>query len=63
MHTKFWSGNPEEREHLEGQGVDGRMLKKDLREKRWEGVGFIHLSQDINHLQALVNTVMNFWVL
>jgi hypothetical protein len=31
----------------------------DLREVEWEGVDWIHLAQDRNKWQALVNTVMN----
>jgi hypothetical protein len=28
----------------------------------WEGVNWIHLAQDRDQWQALVNTVMNLWV-
>jgi hypothetical protein len=31
----------------------------DLRETVWEGVDWMHLAQDKDPLQALVNTVMN----
>jgi len=34
----------------------------DLWEIGWEGVDWLHLSQDRDQWQALVNTVMNFWV-
>jgi hypothetical protein len=30
----------------------------DLREVGWEGVDWVHLSQDRDQFQALVNTVM-----
>jgi hypothetical protein len=35
----------------------------DLREIRWEGVDWIHLAQDRDQWQGLVNTVMNLWFL
>jgi hypothetical protein len=34
----------------------------DLREIGWEGVGWIHLAQDRDQWQSLVNTIMNFRV-
>jgi hypothetical protein len=34
-------------------------IRMDLREIGWEGVDWIHLAQDRNQCQALVNTVMN----
>jgi hypothetical protein len=33
-----------------------------LREVGWEGVDWIHLSQDRDQWGAVVNTVMNIWV-
>jgi hypothetical protein len=33
-----------------------------LRETEWEGVDWINLAQDRNQWQALVDTVINFWV-
>jgi hypothetical protein len=38
-------------------------IRMDLREIGWEGVDIIHLNQDRDQWQALVKTVMNFWVL
>jgi hypothetical protein len=40
-------------------------IKMDLREIGWAGGGveWIHLAQDMDHLQALVNVVINLWVL
>jgi hypothetical protein len=38
-------------------------IKMDLREIGWGGVAWIHLAQDRNCWQALVNAVMNPWVL
>jgi hypothetical protein len=38
--------------------------KMDLRETGWGGrVEWIHLAQDRDRWRALVNAVMNFWVL
>jgi hypothetical protein len=34
----------------------------DLKEIGWEGVYQIHLAQDRDQCQALVNAVMNLWV-
>jgi hypothetical protein len=36
--------------------------KMDLRETGLEGVDWIHLVQDLDRWQALVNTVMKLWV-
>jgi hypothetical protein len=38
-------------------------IKLDPGEMGWEGVGWIHLAQDRNWWQALVNTVMYLQVL
>jgi len=34
----------------------------DLREIGWEGVNWMHLVQDRDHWQALVNTVVNLQI-
>jgi hypothetical protein len=38
-------------------------IKIDLREVGWEGVEWIHLTQDRDQWQALVTTVMNLQIL
>jgi hypothetical protein len=38
-------------------------IKMDLREIGWGGVECIHLAQDRDHWQALMNVVMNLQVL
>jgi hypothetical protein len=38
-------------------------IKMDLSEIGLDGTDWIHLSQDRNKWRALVNTVMNFWIL
>jgi hypothetical protein len=44
MRTKCCSENVKGRDHLEHLGVDGKIiLKKDLKERGWEGVNWVHL--------------------
>jgi hypothetical protein len=38
-------------------------IRMDIRDIGWESVEWIQLAQDTDHLQALVNTVMNLRVL
>jgi hypothetical protein len=38
-------------------------IRMDLTETGWRGVELIQLAQDRGRWQALVNTVMNLWVL
>jgi hypothetical protein len=57
-------GKPEgklPRERPRHRWEDG--LKMDLGEIGWGGVEWIHLAQDRDSWQALVNAVMNLWVL
>jgi hypothetical protein len=45
-------------------GIDCKtILKRILKETRWEGVSQIHLYQDKDCWWAVVNMVMNLWVL
>jgi hypothetical protein len=37
-------------------------IRLDLREINWKDVDWIHLGQDRDQWQALVNMVMNLWV-
>jgi hypothetical protein len=54
---------PEERGHLEDQGVDGRIILRWIFRK-WDGsMDCIYLAQDKHKWQALVNEVMNVGVL
>jgi len=46
---------------LGGLGVDGN-IKMDLQEVRWEGMGWIDLTEDTERWGALVNMVMNLLV-
>jgi hypothetical protein len=55
--------SPKEKVHLEDQGVDGRMGSKWTLERLVGGVEWIHLTQDRDRWQAVVNAVMNLRVL
>ena len=61
--TRFWWGNLRERDHWGDQSVDGRIILRWIFRK-WEGVVFdwMELAKDRDRCQALVSTVMNFWV-
>jgi hypothetical protein len=37
-------------------------ISMDLGETGWEGVEWMHLAQDRDQWQAVVNTVMNLWI-
>jgi hypothetical protein len=57
-------GKPEGKNHLEDQGVDGRMGSKwTLGRLVGECVEWIHLAQDRDRWRAVVNAVMNLRVL
>jgi hypothetical protein len=57
-------GKPGKRNHLKDKGVDGRMGSKwTLGKLARGGVERIHLAQDRDRWQALVNAVMNLLVL
>jgi hypothetical protein len=59
----FWLENLKGKDHLEDQGIDGRIIfEQVLRETGWKSVDLMHLVQDRDWWQALVNTVMNLWV-
>jgi hypothetical protein len=62
--TGFWWESPMERDHLNDQGVDGRVESK-LTLGRWlkGGVEWIQLAQDRDRWRAVVNAVMNLRVL
>jgi hypothetical protein len=56
-------GKPKERDHLEDQGVDGRMGSEWILGRLGGGVDWIKLAQDRDRWPDLVNTVMNLRVL
>jgi hypothetical protein len=61
--TGFWWESPMEKDHLEDQGVDGRMGSKWTLGRLVGGVEWIQLAQDRDHWWAVVNAVMNLRVL
>jgi hypothetical protein len=62
MHIIFLSENLKGRDHSEDIGSDGKiMLKWILGEIGWEGVDWMHLAQDRDQWQGLVNTEMDLW--
>jgi hypothetical protein len=62
VHIGFWWGDPREGDHLGDPGVDGRIIKMDIREVGWEDMNWIDLAQDRDRWRALVNVVMNLRV-
>jgi hypothetical protein len=58
VHTGHWWGNLKKRDHLEDQGLDGRIISKRIIMKWDEGGGDvdrIKLAQDRDRWWALVN--------
>jgi hypothetical protein len=64
-YTRFWWESPKERDHLEDQGVGGKMGSEwILGRLAWGGcVDWILLAQDRDRWRAVVSAVMNFRVL
>jgi hypothetical protein len=53
---KLLIGKPERTGHLEDRGVDGIILKRNLKNR---GCGLEHMTQNRDQWRALVNTVMS----
>jgi hypothetical protein len=56
---KCWVENPEKKPPGRPRRRWKYNIRMDLREIEWEGVDWIHLSQDMDQWEVLVNTVMN----
>jgi hypothetical protein len=54
--------NLKKRDHFEDLGINGKIIFLDLRKIGWEGVNWMHLAQERDQWQALMNMVMNLWV-
>jgi hypothetical protein len=55
--------NLKERDHLEGLSTVGSsVIKMGLKYTGWKYVDWIHLAENRDEGQSLVNTVMNLWV-
>jgi hypothetical protein len=61
MHTGFRWGNRKEKDHMEDQILEGRILKH-LKETGWKDVQWINRAKERDTRMALVKTVMNFRV-
>jgi hypothetical protein len=61
--TFFWWESPKERDHLDDQGVDGRMGSQCILGRMAGGVEWIQLTQDRSQWRSFVNTEMNLRVL
>jgi hypothetical protein len=61
--TRFWWESAKERDHLEDQGVGGKMGSEFVREIGLGGVDWIRLAQDRDRWLAVVSVVMNLRVL
>jgi hypothetical protein len=59
VYTEFWWGNLRERDHLEGQGVDGRIILKWIFKKWYGSMNCIDLAKDGDRCRAVVNVVTN----
>jgi len=62
VHTGLWWENPRERDNLENQGVNGRIILRRIFRKLDGGMGWVDLAQDRGRFRALVKAVMKFWV-
>jgi hypothetical protein len=62
VHTGFWCGNLREDDHLEDEGVDGRIILKRVLEKWAELMDWSDLAQDRDRWRDVVTAVMNIRV-
>jgi hypothetical protein len=60
MYKTFWFWNLKGRYHLEDLGVNERISEWILTKIGWEGVDWMHLAQNSDQWEALVNREWNF---
>jgi len=56
-----FGGKPDEKDHLEDLGVNGKILKFSFNQRN-RGMGWIDLAQNTDRWRALANTITNFRV-
>jgi hypothetical protein len=59
----FWWEYLKDKDHLEDQGIDGRIGSEWFLGRLAGGVDWIRLAQDRDRWRAVVNTVMNLRIL
>ena len=62
MHIGFWWGSLRERDHLEGVGIDGRIILKWIFKQWGCGMDWINVARDKDTWRILVNAVTNLRV-
>ena len=59
VHTGLWWEDLRKEDHLEYQGIDGRMIFKLIFKKLDGGMDWIELAQDRDRWERHVNAVIN----
>jgi len=62
MHIKFLLQNWKGRDHSEDLGIEGKIILEWIFRKQWEAVDWMHLTQDKDQWQGLVNMITNLQV-
>jgi hypothetical protein len=62
MHIEFWWKNQKERDLGRPRCKWENIVKLDLREIGWNGMDWIHLSQDRDSWRVVVNMVMKLQI-
>jgi hypothetical protein len=55
VHTVFWWGSMRERDHLEGPGIDGRVILRCILRKwdgGWTGLFWLRIGTGDSHLET-----------
>jgi lipopolysaccharide biosynthesis regulator YciM len=62
MQIRFWLEDVKERAHLEDLGIAGKIILKRIFKNKMGTCNYSHFSQNVFKWQALMNTIMKFWV-